>query len=101
MAFQDRNGTCGMKPEHSGRNLAEKSGTDRDLKWDENCFVLFYFLNWYKIFWPFQMKRNGIDNLHSAYMHVKHDNSKKKKNKSKFYPFYIQFFVWHPSISKK
>jgi hypothetical protein len=39
MAFQERNGTCGMKPERSGRNLAEKSGTDRDLKWDENCFV--------------------------------------------------------------
>jgi hypothetical protein len=32
MAFQERNGTCGMKSERSGRNLAEKSGTDRDLK---------------------------------------------------------------------
>jgi len=32
MTFQDRNRTCGMKPEHSGRNLAEKSRTDRDLK---------------------------------------------------------------------
>jgi len=32
MAFQERNGTCGMKPERSGQNLAEKSGTDRDLK---------------------------------------------------------------------
>ena len=32
MAFQEQNGTCGMKPEHFGRNLAEKSGTDRDLK---------------------------------------------------------------------
>jgi hypothetical protein len=32
MAFQERNGTCGMKPEHSGRNFAEKSGTGRDLK---------------------------------------------------------------------
>jgi hypothetical protein len=32
MAFQERNETCGMKPERSGRNLAEKSGTDRDLK---------------------------------------------------------------------
>jgi hypothetical protein len=32
MAFQDWNGTCEMKLEHSGRNLAEKSGTDRDLK---------------------------------------------------------------------
>jgi hypothetical protein len=30
MIFQERNGTCGMKPERSGRNLAEKSGTDRD-----------------------------------------------------------------------
>ena len=32
MAFQERNGTCGMEPERSGRNLAEKSRTDRDLK---------------------------------------------------------------------
>jgi hypothetical protein len=24
--------TCGMKPERSGQNLTEKSGTDRDLK---------------------------------------------------------------------
>jgi len=32
MAFQERNGTYGMKPERSGRNLAEKSGMDRDLK---------------------------------------------------------------------
>ena len=39
MAFQEQNRTCGMKLEHSGRNLAKKSGTDRDLKWDENCFV--------------------------------------------------------------
>jgi hypothetical protein len=29
MAFQERNGTCGMKPERSGRNLAEKTGTFR------------------------------------------------------------------------
>ena len=39
MTFQERNGTCGMKPERFGRNLAEKSGTDRDLKWDEICSV--------------------------------------------------------------
>jgi hypothetical protein len=45
MAFQKQNGTCGMKPERSNRNLAEKSGTDRDLKLDENCSVLFRFLN--------------------------------------------------------
>ena len=32
MAFQERNGTCGMKPERFGQNLAEKSKTDRDLK---------------------------------------------------------------------
>jgi hypothetical protein len=32
MTFQERNGTFGMKPERSGRNLAEKSRTDRDLK---------------------------------------------------------------------
>jgi len=63
MAFQERNGTCGMKPERSRRNLAKKSGTDRDLKWDEICSVLFRFLNWYGIFRSFQAKRNGIDNL--------------------------------------
>jgi len=32
MAFQERNKTCGMKPERSGRNLAEKSKMDRGLK---------------------------------------------------------------------
>ena len=32
MTFQERNGTCGTKPERSGRNLAEKSGADRNLK---------------------------------------------------------------------
>jgi len=32
MAFQDQNGTCGMKPEYFGRNLAEKSGINQDLK---------------------------------------------------------------------
>jgi len=32
MVFQERNRTYGMKPERSGRNLIEKSGTDRDLK---------------------------------------------------------------------
>ena len=52
-----------MKPERFGRNLAEKSGTDRDLKWDEICSVLFRFLNWYGMFRPYRAKRNGIDNL--------------------------------------
>jgi len=28
-----------MKPEHFGRNLAKKSRTNRDLKWDENFYV--------------------------------------------------------------
>ena len=32
MAFQERNGICGIKPEHFGWNLAKKSRTDRDLK---------------------------------------------------------------------
>ena len=63
MAFQERKGTCGMKLERSGRNLAEKSGTDRDLKWNEICSVLFRFLNWYGMFRSFQAKQNGIDNL--------------------------------------
>ena len=45
MAFQVRNGTCEMKLEHYGRNLSEKSRTDRYLKSDENYFVLFRFLN--------------------------------------------------------
>jgi len=52
-----------MKPERSGRNLAEKSGTNRDLKWDENCSVLFCFLNWYGMFRSFRTKQNEIDNL--------------------------------------
>jgi len=39
MVFQDQNRIYEMKPEYFGRNLAEKSGTDRDLKWDENCSV--------------------------------------------------------------
>ena len=63
MAFQERNGTCGMEQERFGRNLAEKSGTDRDLKWDEICSVLFRFLNWYGMFRSFRAERNGIDNL--------------------------------------
>jgi hypothetical protein len=42
-----------------------ETGTDRDLKWDEICFVLFRFLNWYGTFRPFRTKRNGIDNLDS------------------------------------
>ena len=52
-----------MKPEYPDWNLAEKSRTDRDLKWDENCFVLFHFLNWYEIFQLFRIKWNGIDNF--------------------------------------
>jgi hypothetical protein len=32
MTFQKRNGTCGMKPERSERNLTEKFRTDQDLK---------------------------------------------------------------------
>jgi len=63
MAFQKRNGTCGMKPEHSGQNLAKKSGTDQNLKWDEICSILFCFLNWYEIFRLFWTKQNEIDNL--------------------------------------
>jgi hypothetical protein len=61
IAFQERNGTCGMKPERSGRNLAEKSGTNQDLKWDEIFFVLFLFLNWYGMFRQFRAKRNEIN----------------------------------------
>ena len=74
MAFQERNGTCGMKPERSGQNLAEKSGMDWDLKWDENCFILFCFLNWYEMFRPFRAKRNGIDNLERNGLSAPHYN---------------------------
>lgn len=63
MVFQKLNGTCWMKPERSGWNLAEKSGTSWDLKWNENYSILFYFLNWYWIFRSFQAKQNGIDNF--------------------------------------
>jgi hypothetical protein len=69
MVFQERNETCGMELECSGQNLAEKSGTDRDLKWDEICSVLFRFLNWYGMFRPFPTKRNEIDNLASGNTH--------------------------------
>jgi hypothetical protein len=52
-----------MKLERSRRNLPEKLGTDRNLKWDEIYSVLFRFLNWYRMFRPFRTKRNGINNL--------------------------------------
>jgi len=68
MTFQERNGTCGIKPQRSGQNLAEKSRTNWDLKWDENYFVLFHFLNWYGIFRSFQTERNEINNLGSTYL---------------------------------
>jgi hypothetical protein len=60
MAFQERNGTCGMKPEHSGQNLAEKSRTNRDLKWDEiySLFVLFFELVWNILAIPGETERN-------------------------------------------
>jgi len=32
MAFQERNGICGMKPEYSEQNLAKKFKTNQDLK---------------------------------------------------------------------
>ena len=48
--FQERNGTCGMKPECSGWNLAEKSGTDRDLKWDENYSILWIGMEYFDYF---------------------------------------------------
>jgi len=70
MAFQDWNGTCGMKSKHSGRNLAEKSGTNRDLKWDKNCSILFCFLNWYEMFRSFPMIRNRITKLGSKVVKV-------------------------------
>jgi hypothetical protein len=54
-----------MKSERSGRNLAEKSGMNQDLKWDENYSILFCFLNWYEIFQLFQIKQNEIDTLAS------------------------------------
>jgi len=81
MTFQERNGTCGMKPERSERNLAEKSGMDRDLKWDEICSVLFRFLNWYGMFQPFRAKRNGIDNLVCTKWMIIHSKSSPYKPK--------------------
>ena len=44
MAFKERNGTCGMKPERFERNLDEKSGTGQDLKskWNLFRFILFF-----------------------------------------------------------
>jgi hypothetical protein len=48
-----------MKPERSNWNLAEKSGTDRDLKWDENCSVLFLF--WIDIECFGHSRQNGTE----------------------------------------
>jgi hypothetical protein len=50
-----------MKLEYFSWNFTEKSEMNRDLKWDKNYFVLFYFLNWYKIFLSFQTKQNKIN----------------------------------------
>ena len=55
MAFQARNGTCEMKSKHSCRNLSEKSGMDRDLKWDENCFVFWIGMKYFG-----HSRRNGM-----------------------------------------
>jgi hypothetical protein len=70
IAFQERNGTCGMKPERSGRNLAEKSGTNQDLKWDEICFVLWIDMkcfgnseqNGTKLIWTPRLWRHAYEN---------------------------------------
>ena len=63
MAFQERNETCGMKPERSGRNLAEKSWNGRNGPRFKMRLKLFCFLNWYGMFRSFRAERNIIDNL--------------------------------------
>ena len=64
MTFQERNGTCGMKQKRSGWNLAEKSGTDRDLKWDEICSVFWIGMEHFDY-----SKRNEIE-LTTLYRHL-------------------------------
>jgi len=56
MTFQERNETCGMKPERSGQNLAEKSGMDQDLKWDKICSVFWIGMECFDHF-----RRNGTE----------------------------------------
>ena len=48
MTFQERNGTRGMKPEHSGWNLAKKirKGPRFKIRWKLFCFILFFELVW-------------------------------------------------------
>ena len=49
MAFQERNGTCGMKPERFGWNLAEKSGTN------------FRFVSFFELVWNVSAISNGTE----------------------------------------
>ena len=65
MTFQERNGTYGMKQEHSGWNLAEKFGTDWDLKRDKIlfCFILFFELIWNVLIITNETERNWQDEM--------------------------------------
>jgi len=55
-----------MKPEQFSWNLIEQFRTDQNLKWNENYFVLFCFLNRYIILnkternWPFWPAQLGL-----------------------------------------
>ena len=91
MAFQERNGTCGMKPERSGWNLAEKSGTDRDLKWDEICSVLFRFLNWYELVWNISAIPGETERNWQPWFKVVFDSCPKiKVVKMVFWPYHCE-----------
>jgi len=59
ITFQEQNEICGMEPERSGWNLTEKSGTERDLKWDENYSILFLF--WIDMECFGHSRRNGME----------------------------------------
>ena len=99
-----------MKPERFGRNLTGISGTGRDIKWDEICFVLFRFLNWYEMFRPFQTERNEIDNLERTRLgnkeeikHISHINKNPNGLKRQMTMItHFRNYKLHPSsMSKK
>ena len=64
-----QNRTGRMKPEYSGWNLGEISGTNQNFKLRKNYVVLSHFFNWYEtlmLFWPKQNKINnaGLNPIH-------------------------------------
>jgi len=57
-----RNGTHGIRPKRSDRNLTGISGSSRDFKRGKTCSILFRFFNGYETFRAFRPKWHGINN---------------------------------------